>query len=848
MSEDSVDCRFGRFEVRPDQRQLLADGQPVKLGSRAFDLLRELIARRERVVSKNELIDLVWPGVSVEEGNLQVQMTALRKILGADAIATIPGRGYKFAANADGRSPIPAPARLRPATGESAPSGPGPLSSLAPLFGRDKDVAALSALLARRRLVSIVGPAGIGKTRVAQAVLAARLTTGGAPAFLVELAPLDDPALVVSTIARALGQTPDPTASALASLVEAMREQSGLLLLDNCEQVASAVAEIAAAILAQAPKIQILATSQEPLHLADEQVWRLAPLDIPPSADSVTARDYGAVALFVARARAADARFELNEENVEAVVDICRKLDGIALAIEFAAARVSLLGVQTLRRRLGERLSLLSGGAREALARHRTLRAALEWSYGLLPEHERSVLDRLGIFTGGFSLELAQSLIHDKDIDDKNIDEWTLLDALSTLIDKSLVMVDAGEPPRYRLLETTRAFALERLAASDQTQAMRRRHAQTLIAIFQSVGMIEGPTARIARTSPELDNLRAAAAWATGPGGDLGIAIELAGEADFLWYVLGLNAEGVRMWRAAEAWIDAATPPRIAARFWLTRSILQTLNELRHQADAARRSADIYRKLGDREGLFTALTFLAVQSALMGEGRDAEAALSEAKSLLDPAWPVWTVARVEFIMGYINFFCARDPEAAAECIRIARALFRREGGDAGFGAEAEMSFVLVQYARRKFAETAELAATLLRRPTTGLVGYTRAIVAVTLGAALAGKGDVAASEAIFRQALPGIKRATGTVSWALNHVAFLLAMQDRKDDAARLLGHIDAARGDEMIVQSPSQKLSYDEAESIARQALGGERFSALRAQGRRLSEDEATTLAFPER
>lgn len=829
MPETLEDAKFDRFELRPGARQLLADGEPVKISSRAFDILRALVERRERVVGKNELLDIVWPDVTVEEGNLQVHMTALRKVLGAKAIATIPGRGYKFAVQLRAGA-----GRLAAAPDRSAATGG---AADAPLFGRAQDVAAIADLLSLHRLVSVVGPAGIGKTRVAQAVLGA----AGGRAALVELAPLADGALVASTVARALGAALGPGGSVLASLVEALRGQSWTIVLDNCEHVAGDVAELARALLANAPGVAMLATSQEPLRVAGEHVYRLGPLEVPQSADPARALRCGAVELFVARAKAADSRFAPTGEAIAAIIDICAELDGIALAIEFAAARVSLLGLPALRRRLGERLRLLSGGAREALPRHRTLRAALEWSYGLLSEGERAVLDRLGVFSGGFSLEAAQSVAGDE-----GMDEWAVLDALSTLVDKSLVMVDAGEPPRYRLLETTRAFALERLEATGSAQALRRRHAQALIAMFQSVSMIEGPSARIARTSPDLDNLRAAATWAAGPSGDRAIAVELAGEADFLWYVLGLNAEGLDLWRAAEPWIDAATPPRAAARFWLTRSILQSLNELGRQADAARRATRLYRELGDRDGLFVALTFLAVQSALNGDKRGAEEALAEAKRLLSPHWPVWTVARVEFIMGYVKFFCDQDTAATADCIRIARALFLREGGDAGYGAEAEMAFVLVKYAQREYAEAAGLAKDLLARPSASLNGYTRGIVAVTLGAALAGVGETAASEAVLRQALPAIKRATGTVSWALNHVALLAAKQGRHGDAARLLGHIDAARTGETIVLSPSQKLSYDEAELAAKGALGAKAFAAAKAEGRLMGEDAAAALALP--
>jgi predicted ATPase/DNA-binding winged helix-turn-helix (wHTH) protein len=593
---------FERFEVCPDSRQLLVDGQPAKLGARALDLLLTLIEHRERVVSKSELLDLVWAGLIVEEGNLTVHMAALRKLLGPAAIATIPGRGYKFALKIEGPvAQVPAPPVRVDVNGAAPLRGNTPLQ-LAPLYGRDEDVTAIQALIGHHRLVSVVGPGGIGKTRLAQAVAHGLRGAYKDGVWIVELEPLSDPTLVVATAARILGYQLGAAQQAVASLVDALYPQEMLLVLDNCEHVLGPVHELAAAILAGAPGVRLLITSQEPLRLAQEQVERLRALAVPDTADAATALLYGAVALFTARARAVDGRFALNEDNLAAVIDICTHLDGIPLAIELAAARVALLGVQGLRQRLSERLRLLAGGERAALPRHRTLRAAMEWSYALLSDDEREVLDRLGVFVGSFSLEAAQHVACDG-----HIDAWAVLDHLSTLVDKSLVMVESGEPPRYRLLESTRAFALERLAVSGATEAIRRRHAE---AIALTVGRGPWPetlTARMHRVAPDLDNVRAAAVWATGPAGDRRIAINIAGATPHLWSILGCNEEGTRLFRLIEPWVDDSTPPAVAARFWFSDSSLFTLSSLRHEAEAALKSAGLFRAIGHRVGLFAAL-------------------------------------------------------------------------------------------------------------------------------------------------------------------------------------------------------------------------------------------------
>ncbi len=840
MTSAPSEFRFDRFAISPERRQILVGGQSAKIGARAFDILLALIERRQRVVSKNELLDIVWPDISVEESNLPVHIGALRKLIGPEIIATIPGRGYQFAAAIEGSDSTAAPQHL------SFAPVPYILSNLPAqlpaLYGRESDVTALGAMIGRERLVCVVGPGGIGKTRVAQAV-AHKLRSGYRDgAWIVEFAPIENAELIVSTIARVLGHSPGTKEDAQASLLEAMRGQELLLVLDNCEHIAGAVARLSKAVLARAPGVRILATSQETLKLSEEAVYRLGPLETPDKADPQTALSFGAVALFAARAQAVDSRFTLDSNNVAGVVDICTKLDGIALAIEFAAARISLLGVAGLRQRLSEMINLLSGGAREALPRHRKLRAALEWSYGLLSDDERTVLDRLGAFVGGFSLEAAQMVASDR-----RIDEWAVLDHLATLIDKSLAIVDAGEQPRYRLLETTRAFALHRLAEAGALEAARARHARAMVTMIAAVPLIHGPSARVAATRFDLDNLRAAAAWATGPGGDRALAIELAGEADYLWYLLGINDEGVKFSRVVEPWLNEATPPAAAARFWLTRSILQTLNAVRHQAVAAEKAGALYRALGDREHLFIALGFQALQHALVGDAAPAQRAIGEAQAMLDPAWPTWTRARIALILGYIEFFCARAPEAARVHMRASYELNHSEGGDLGSGGEAAMGLLLVEYALGNFDKAVAFGQELLTRQPTNLVGYTKAIVSVTLGAALTGIGDLANAELLFRRTLPSIRRATGTASGALNHVAFLVARLRRYADAARLIGYIDGSRNDEMQVHAPSLRRSYDEALAIIAKALKKSEIEKLKSEGRRFSEDEAVALAWLE-
>src|SRR5258706_6331728 len=452
--------RFGSLELQPDQRRLLVNGRSVALGPRAFDVLMALAERAGQLVTKNELLDLVWAGLVVEENNLQVQISALRKLLGPQAIATIPGRGYRWTLAADDAS-------AQAAKSESALPAPSAGNALVPevraelpaLYGRSEDVAAVRDLIRHHALVTVVGSAGIGKTRLAQAVAHELQDAFAGGVRLVELAPLADSDLVGATVARALGIAVGDPHTALDLTVQALASQRLLLVLDNCEHLLEAVDRVVAALRKGAPRVHVLATSQELLRHPDEHVYRLGALALPVEVTAARAREAGAIELFAARVQALEPRFMVSDANVAAVVDICRRLDGIPLAIELAAARVPLLGVDGVRERLDERFRLLTAGSRLALRRHQTLRAALEWSYGLLSEPEQRIFDGLGVFAGGFSLESAQRLGTDAEID-----EWAVLDHLGALIDKSLVIADGGSA-RYRMLETTRAFALERLAA-----------------------------------------------------------------------------------------------------------------------------------------------------------------------------------------------------------------------------------------------------------------------------------------------------------------------------------------------------------------------------------------------
>jgi predicted ATPase/DNA-binding winged helix-turn-helix (wHTH) protein len=451
--------RFGRFELQARERRLLVDGAPTPVRARALDLLLVLTEHAGQLVTRQALLDRVWPELVVEENNLSVQINALRNILGKDTIETIPGCGYRFTAHIV-TSPHPTP------------------------LGRDTDLASLGALIDASRLVTVTGAGGSGKTRLAQSLLATPQRPYRHGVTWVELGSVREPQHIPRTIAAALGMPPCDT-DPLISLTKAAAHLDMLMVLDNAEHLLDEVARVAGALLGAAPGLRLLVTSQAPLKLAAEHVMRLGALATPPGAlPAQQALNYSAVALFAERATAADASFTLNDDNAAAVIGLCRALDGLPLAIELAAARTSTLGVHKLAQMLDQRLHWLTRSHnRQAPARHHSLRAALSWSHSLLGAHEQVVFRRLALLPGTASLDLIQRIVADTE---GPLDTWVVLDALCVLVERSFVSGQTADNPtqlHYQLHHSPRAFALAQLVAAKEEPMMRHRLALALPAM-----------------------------------------------------------------------------------------------------------------------------------------------------------------------------------------------------------------------------------------------------------------------------------------------------------------------------------------------------------------------------
>jgi predicted ATPase/DNA-binding winged helix-turn-helix (wHTH) protein len=536
---------FGPFQLFVERRLLLEGDKPVRLGNRAFDILTALVERAGEIVGKEELISLVWPKTFVEEANLKIQVSALRRALGDGQdgrrfVATIPGRGYNFVAPigvAESAQGSMAPAIAR-AGAHNLPH------ALTRMIGREEAMAALVPRLASERLVTIVGPGGIGKTTLALAVAERLLASYEDGVWLVDLASLSDPRLAPSAVATALGLG-IRNENALASLVAGLKDKRLLLVFDTCEHVLDAAAGLASALLSSAPHVHVLATSREPLHVAGEGEYRLGPLSNPQRSTGLTAAEasaFPAVQLFVERVAAIVEDFALTDANAQPVVEICRKLDGLPLAIEFAAARVAALGVEGVVARLDDSLPLLRARARTETPRHRTMRAVIHWSYALLSREERRFFRALGVFSGGFTAEAVAAVVLGREQTDINA-----IDGLADLLAKSLIAVDvSGANLRFRMLDATRAFAMEKLATGGEDARIGRSHAEYYFGLFEraeSEAALRPIGKWVADHARDIGNLRAALDWAFSPRGDGSIAVALTAAAVPLWMHLSLLEE-----------------------------------------------------------------------------------------------------------------------------------------------------------------------------------------------------------------------------------------------------------------------------------------------------------------
>ncbi|HEY2188054.1 MAG TPA: winged helix-turn-helix domain-containing protein [Caldimonas sp.] len=852
----AASLRFGRFELQPDQRRLLVDGEPAALGGRSFDLLLALVERPGQLVGKHALMDVVWPGLVVQENNLAAQVSALRKVLGGDVIATIPGRGYRFVAPLQSSAQAVAPVRPSPSSATSHDGSAATVPALRTnlpvelpaLLGRADDLDLLEALVDRHRLVSVVGAGGMGKSLLAQHLLAARRAAYPQGVCWVELTQIADRSELPGAIAAALGVDAG-RGEPLAALIAAVAPLTMLLALDNAEHLLADVAHVCQALHAGAPGLRLLVTSQAPLRLAAERVLRIGPLAVPDTAlPAEAALRFGAVALFLERARAIDQRFSLDAANTPAAIESCRSLDGLPLAIELAAARAPLLGTERLLASMQDRFKLLTASRnRAAPSRQQTLRSALEWSYGLLDEREQRVFRRLGVVAGSGSLEFIQQTLVDAD---DALDIWAVVDALDTLVDRSLAAVlttgDDGES-RYRLLETPRAYALERLDEAGERPALQRRHAIALAAMFDAA-YEEFFSGRVAvddwlrRLEADFDNARDALRWARAAG-EAEVELRI-GSIMLRALPPSLHVERMALADACEARIAPEMPEDLQLRAWIELSCVLADPQKARGRLAAEAALALARRLdgrqADRFDLYHALCRAASAAAQADDLGAARARLDEAQALENPSWPphrlLWRAEAAQWF--------ARMSGDTADALNRGRrllALDRERGSHASIAIGNLMDAELA-------ADDPRAAARLGTQLIDSLLGtrheYSLAFARINLLAALLAQDDAeharpVAEAAWSRAAVFDLQHA------AAAYLALLCVLEGRAAAAVKLAAYseaIYAARGE---AREQNETAATARARSLARRELDDVTFARLDAEGAALRDAEVAAVAF---
>ncbi len=730
-----------------------------------------------------------------------------------------------------------------------------------PLVGREREVAAAMDLLLSEdvRLLTLTGPGGTGKTRLAMHVAADSIDNFEQGVYLVDLAAIDDPELVAPSIAQTLG-VEDSGGPLVDSLYLHLRGRQMLLVLDNFEQVLSA-APFVADLLARCPRLKVLVTSRAVLHLRGERELSVPPLALPDSRRLRAGVDaaevlsqYSAVALFLQRAVAVRPDFAVTNQNAPAIAEISARLDGLPLAIELAAARVKLLPPEAMLARLaGSRgpspvgarptsLQLLTGGARDLPERHQTLRGTIGWSYDLLETAEQALFRRLSVFVGGFTLEAAEAVAGPHDVD--------ALDGVASLVDKSLVRQDQrdGEEPFFAMLETIRAFGLECLEASGEGAEYRRRHAEYILALAEEGERnLRGPgQARwLARLETEHENIRAVLGWTQTEPSAAEIGLRLAAALWWFWYIRGHWSEG-RRW--LEAALRSCAPDETATRAW---ALLGSAVLSGHEASlaAARLRIEegmaIFRNLGDRRGVAISLFFIGNQAVLVGDHATAESALAESQALLRQVADRWSRSLPLGPMGRLALQQG-DTETARARFQEALAL-RREAGDEWGAAQLLNSLGDVARTRREYEVAAPLyeeSLALFRK--LGSKGSIPSLLH-NLGQVALAQGAPERAEALFGQSLAlfrylGDERGMAECVAGLAGVAAATGQPQR---AARLLGATEALLEALGVPISPSNVADYERSVARARQQLDEQTFASAWAEGSGMRLEAAIGLAL---
>jgi len=783
--------RFGPFELQPDNRRLLKDGATISLRPRAFDLLAALVERAGHLVTKDELLDQVWPKMVVEEAALHVQVSALRKVLGADAITTVSGRGYQFTlpvtkgdgeANRASRSKHNLPYRLTS------------------FVGREQEIAQLGELVTAHRLVTLTGAGGAGKTRLAIEV-ASRTDVFPDGVWLVELGALSDPRLVPQAVAQALALPDQPARPVIETLNEYLGSKKLLLVLDNVEHLLEGCVHLVDEIVRRSPDIAVLVTSRERLGITGELTYRVPSLTVPGTNETLTPETvlpYEGVRLFVDRAKLVRPDFHVTTENTAAVASICARLDGMPLAIELAAPRLRSMSVEELSQRLDQRFALLTDGSPTELPRHRTLRSTIDWSYDLLTDVEQAMLRRVSVFAGGWTLAAAEHVCTGG-----GIEKSDTIGLLTSLSDKNLIITEEHEgATRYRMLETIRQYALDRLRETGEELTWRNRHFACYLALAEeSFQPLRAREQRqwLDRIAREIGNFRAALGWATEQ--KLSTAFRMVPENYRSW---------VRRVHVAEA------------REWFSRLL-----------DAIPRDQAKW----DRGRVLRALAQLALrQGDLDGAERFNQESVTLLGELDDVRGPVYLQIGQALLEMTRRHYADAEP-LLEKCADLARTI-----GETFLLAVSLVNLAIVVHSQgdgERATSLFEESLTLARE-----VGdvFLESHILSYKGRAELSDGDLVSAEASFVESLAIARELADPFAtmWALERFAELAAANHAHKRAATILGAAAHVREEMGLSLPPHDEREHTRVAAATRVALGDDAFEQAWREGSAMDLEEA--------
>jgi non-specific serine/threonine protein kinase len=830
-----------------EAKALTQAGQPIPLGQRAIAVLLVLVRAGGEYVPKTRIVEAAWPGRFVEESNLSVQISAIRRALsivpGGNAwLETLQGRGYRFVgpvASLPEGTACQAAAATRTNVTE-------PMTSF---IGRAREQKVIRDLLANHRLVTLTGAGGVGKTRLALRVATGLLEVYRDGVWLAEMASLRDPDLVPRTVAAALGIEERSGESSKKVLAQHLESRQLLLVLDNAEHLVAACAQLADEVTRQCPHVAVVVTSRERLAVPGEVIHRVASLSIPdpqPHTTNESVLPYESVQLFRDRAQLLVPNFSITDHNAPAVASICRRLDGIPLAIELAAARMRSMSAEEVDRRLDQRFRLLAAGSRTVPRRHQTLRAAIDWSYDLLSDAEKALLERLSVFSRGWTLEAAENVCRGE-----GIEQWEVLDLVTALVDKNLVATNEDRAEtRYALLETVRQYAWDRLTEKSDCHRWQRAHLAYFLQLAdQAEGQLRGAEQQrwLDMLEAEHDNVRSALRWSSANNDAIAEGLRLAALFWPFWLMRGHFREG-RDWLArflAVAPAEGSWPMRARA---LRGS--GVMAELEGDYAAARASYDqsiaIWRQLGDRRGIAASLNNLGSVACAQGDDETAQGLWEQTLAIRRETADELGVADVLGNLGKVAYHRGDYDAARAmwnESLSISRRLDDRRGMSFSLSNLGRVALDQGDHAsaRAVWEESGRIAEELGDR-----WGYAWSLM--DLGDLASAQNDYPKAKALHQQSL-AIRRELGnrpSIVDSLERLAAIAVAMESPSVAARLWGAVERLRTETGTPLSRDEQIRHEGLVARAHDALGDDSaFTALWQRGRDMTLAQAVAYAL---